>query len=382
MSAPVVSDVIVVGAGIMGSTAAFFLRQRGRSVTLLERGLAGQQASGVNFGNVRRQGRYLSQLPLANRAREIWGRLPELVGEDCEFLARGHLRVCFRPEVVGQFEAYAANAQELGLNLELLTPGQIRERFPYLGHGVLAGSFSPLDGHANPRLVAPAFARAAARLGVAVRENTEVLDIQKHGEDFVVEVAGGQQFRAPVVLVTAGAWAGAMCAAMGEPVDLIARGPTMAVTEPVSYLIEPSLGVSTPVVEETVYLRQITRGNVILGGGTRGPAYPDLKRAYVIPENTMAAMGQFRRLVPGLAKLRIIRVWTGIESYLPDDIPVIGPSVKVPGLYYAFGFCGAGFQIGPGVGDVVAELIDTGRTTTPIEAFSMARFQNVQGAAA
>ena len=66
MSAPVVSDVIVVGAGIMGSTAAFFLRQRGRSVTLLERGLAGQQASGVNFGNVRRQGRYLSQLPLAN----------------------------------------------------------------------------------------------------------------------------------------------------------------------------------------------------------------------------------------------------------------------------------------------------------------------------
>lgn len=381
MSTPVVSDVIVVGAGIMGTTAAYFLRRRGRSVTLIERGLAGQQASGVNFGNVRRQGRYLSQLPLANRAREIWGRLQELVGEDCEFLARGHIRVCFRPEIVGQFESYAQSARELGLDLELLTPRMIRERFPYLGPGVLAGSYAPLDGHANPRLVAPAFARAAARLGADVREYTEVLAIEKHGEDFVVEAAGGQLFRAPVVLVTAGAWAGAMCAAFEEPVDLIARGPTMAVTEPVAYVIEPSIGVSTPVVEETVYLRQITRGNVILGGGTRGPAYPDLKRSYVVPENTLAQLGQFRRLVPGLAKLRIIRVWTGIESYLPDDLPVIGPSVKVPGLFYAFGFCGAGFQIGPGVGDVMAELIDTGGTTTPIDAFSMDRFQSMQAAA-
>lgn len=381
MSAPVVSDVIVVGAGIMGATAAFFLRRRHRSVTLIERGLAGQQASGVNFGNVRRQGRYLSQLPLANRAREIWGRLSELVGEDGEFLARGHIRVCFRPEIVGQFESYAKSARELGLDLELLSPPMLRERFPYLGRDVLAGSYSPHDGHANPRLVTPAFARAAAKLGANVRENTEVLSIEKHGEDFLVEAIGGQQFRAPVVLITTGAWAGSMCAAFGEPVDLIARGPTMAVTEPVRYVIEPSIGVSTPVVEETVYLRQITRGNVILGGGTRGPAYPDLKRSYVVPENTLAQMGQFRRLVPGLAKLRIIRVWTGIESYLPDDIPVIGPSLKVPGLFYAFGFCGAGFQIGPGVGDVMAELIDTGKTTTPIDAFSMARFQTAQAAA-
>lgn len=66
------ADVVIVGGGFMGVAAAFFLRQRGRSVILLERGLVGQQASGVNFGNVRRQGRYLPQLPLANRSREIW----------------------------------------------------------------------------------------------------------------------------------------------------------------------------------------------------------------------------------------------------------------------------------------------------------------------
>ena len=375
MNIHLASDVIVVGGGIMGTSAAFFLRRRNRSVTLIERGLVGQQASGVNFGNVRRQGRCLSQLPLANRSRDIWQRLPELIGEDGEFLASGHVRVCYRPEIVGQFEAYASSARETGLELELLSRKMLLEKFPYFGPDVLAGSYSPLDGHANPRLLTPAFARAAARLGAVIEENTDVLSIQKVGEDFQVETAGGKCYRAPLLLVTAGAWAGALSSQLGEPVPLVVRGPQMAVTEPVGYAIKPAIGVSTPLTEETVYLRQIPRGNVILGGGTRGPAFADIRRAYVEPGNTLAQMGQFRRLIPALARLRIIRVWSGIESYLPDDVPIIGPSARTPGLYYAFGFCGSGFQIGPGVGDVMAELMDTGATSTPIAAFSMQRFQ-------
>ena len=89
------ADVIIIGGGFMGASAAFFLRQRGRSVILIERDLIGQQASGVNFGNVRRQGRFLPQLPLANRSREIWGRLDELIGEDAEFIPTGYLRLCY-----------------------------------------------------------------------------------------------------------------------------------------------------------------------------------------------------------------------------------------------------------------------------------------------
>jgi sarcosine oxidase subunit beta len=88
----------------------------------------------------------------------------------------------------------------------------------------------------------------------------------------------------------------------------------------------------------------------------------------------MGQVRQLRRIAPALGRLRVIRVWSGIESYLPDDLPVIGPSSRVPGLYYAFGFCGHGFQIGPGVGDVMAELIDTGATTTPIAPFHIGRF--------
>ncbi len=371
-----VSDVIVVGGGIMGAAAAFFLRQRGRSVTLLERGLVGQQASGTNFGNVRRQGRALAQLPLANRASAIWQRLPELISDDVEYLQYGHMRVCYRerPDLLTSMEEYAQAARSHGLELEILTGARLGARFPFLGPEVLGASFSPHDGHANPRLVAPAFARAAARAGAAVVERTHIVAVEKSGADFRATSAEGHVFRAPILLITAGAWANALCSQFGEPVPLVSRGPTMSVTEPVPYAIRPSVGVSTPIEEESVYFRQVLRGNVVVGGSTRGA--PDLEscRAYVRPRNTLSQLRQIQRLAPALARLNIIRVWSGIEGYLPDDMPVMGASERVGGLFYAFGFCGAGFQIGPGVGDVMAELIDTGATSTPIEPYRIGRF--------
>jgi sarcosine oxidase subunit beta len=251
---------------------------------------------------------------------------------------------------------------------------RMRARFPFLGPEVGAASYSPLDGHANPRLAAPAFGRAAAKNGAQIFENTEVEAISKQGDDFLVSATDGRLFKAPAMLVAAGAWADKLCLQFDEPVDLVARGPQMGVTEPVPYGLKTVVGVSSPRDEEILYFRQIPRGNIIFGGGGRGPAYPDLRRAYVMPKNTLNQLRQLRRLAPALANLNVIRVWSGIESYMPDDLPVMGPSARVSGLHYAFGFCGHGFQLGPGVGDVMAELIDTGLTTTPIEPFSISRF--------
>ena len=163
----------------------------------------------------------------------------------------------------------------------------------------------------------------------------------------------------------------------GEPVPIAVHGPQMAVTEPTTYGIRPVVGVSSPNIEEVLYFRQVKRGNIVIGGCARGPAYPDVRRAYVLPQNTMLQFRQMHRLAPALAKLNIIRVWSGIEGYMPDDRPVMGASGNVSGLYYAFGFCGHGFQLGPGVGDTMAELIDTGATSTPLEPFDIRRFATV-----
>jgi sarcosine oxidase subunit beta len=368
------ADVIVIGGGIVGTSTAFFLRRRRRSVILIERGLTGQQASGVNFGGVRRQGRALTQLAMANRALDTWRRSKELLGEDVEFLASGHTRVCYHAHDAEYFHRYADEARAYGLDLDVLDGAAMFRRFPFLGREVMAASISPLDGHANPRLAAPAFGRAAARLGARIVENTEVVRVEKEAGGFRVESAAGEVYRAEQVLICAGAWANALSTQLGEPVPLVARGPQMAVTEPVPYVFGASMGVYTSIKEESVYFRQIPRGNIVLGGGPPGPADAATRRAAVLPGNTVQQMAQFRRLVPAVAPLHVIRVWSGVESYLPDSEPVIGPSSKLQGLFYAFGFSGSGFQIGPGVGETLAELIDTGSTPIPLDTFSIGRF--------
>ncbi|QLL10561.1 NAD(P)/FAD-dependent oxidoreductase [Pseudomonas chlororaphis] len=368
------SDVLIVGGGLMGSAAAFFLRQRGQSVTLLERDQIGQYASGVNFGNVRRQGRYLGQLELANRSWALWKRLPELIDDDLEFIASGHMRVCYREDEIAELEAYAAAPEARQLDLKIYRGRELHERFPFLGPDVKGGSYAPHDGHANPRLAAPAFARAAVRGGARIEERTEVAEVQKVGGGFLVGTTDGRQFSAERLLITAGAWGQKLSEQFGEPVPLDTNGPQMAVTEPVPYALPTVIGVYTKIPEEVIYFRQIPRGNIIIGGGYRSK--PDMltRRAQVEPRSILNQIQQMRRLLPGIGNLNIIRVWSGIEGYLPDSLPIMGPSGQVDGLYYAFGFCGHGFQLGPGVGDVMAELIATGSTSTSIEPFSIRRF--------
>lgn len=369
------SDVLIVGGGLMGVTTAFFLRHHhGRSVTLLERELVGRQASGTNFGNVRRQGRALEQIPLANRARAVWGRVQELLGEDLEFAPLGHLRACYTEAQAATLERHAQDVRPLGLELELLSARMLKERYGFFSDEVIAGSLSPVDGHANPRIAGPAFARAARRAGAHLFENKQVRHIEQGGGGFVAHTADGQHYRSAQLLVAAGAWSGPLAAGFGEPVPLIARGPQMGVTEPAPYAIGPSIGVSSPVDYEGLYFRQIARGNIVFGGGLRPLADAAGVRAWVEPDNTLRQMRELRRFMPALANLQLLRVWSGIEGYVGDGRPVIGPSARVPGLHYAFGFNGEGFAISLGVGEAMAELLATGATTTPIDAFSIGRF--------
>lgn len=368
------ADVIIVGAGIMGSASAFFLRRRGLSVLLLERDQVGRFASGTNFGNVRRQGRYLSQVALATRSRGVWGRLPELIGEDLEFIPGGHLRVVYDPSRIAMLHEYAQAPETAALELQVLEGAALHDKFPYLGPEVVAGSYAPHDGHANPRLAAPAFARAAVREGVNLQEGVEITQVTKPDGDFLVQAADGRRYQAPRLLITAGAWGSRLSSQFGEPVPIETHGPQMGVTEPLPYVFREAVGVSSPLVSETIYFRQIPRGNVIFGGCFRTRPDLDTRLARAEPHGLLNQLTQLRRLAPALGRINVIRTWSGVEGYIADDLPIMGPSSQVEGLYYAFGFCGAGFQLGPGVGDTMAELIATGRTDTPLAAFDVARF--------
>ena len=367
-----VTDVAIVGGGIVGSSAALALRRMGLKVVLLERDLCGSRSSGVNYGGVRRQGRPLSQLPLAQRAHEIWGRLPELIGTDGEYVRSGHFKIARSAADMASLERYHAMSQGFDLDLELITGERLRELCPWLGAKAVGGSLCPEDGQANPRLVSPAFARAAERAGALVFERTPVDEVIGDRNGFTLRsrnsAANTLEVHAPLLLNCAGAWAGQLAAQFGEPVPMRSGHPAMAVTEPVPHFMDWSLGVEGG----GIYCRQVARGNLVLGGGS-GLAL-DVDRARSDREAISALADRAIELIPALRDAQLIRTWSGTEGYLPDREPVLGCSRTMPGLIHGFGFAGAGFQIGPAVGEVLAELAREGRSSTLIDAFGIERF--------
>ena len=362
-------DVLIQGGGGAGCSTAMHLAQRGLRVVLLERGLVGSQASGVNYGGVRQQGRHVAELPIAKRSREMWGRLATLIGTDAEFAVTGHLRLARSAEEEAELLAYLEVAQAHDLPLRMVGRNAIHREYPWLSESVVAGSFAPEDGAANPRLLAPALAATARRAGADIREHAEVVAHEHDGALFTLRTKAGDAFAAPVLVNTAGFWGGAVAARFGEAVPVEPIAPNMVVTEPLPYFIEPNLGT----VGGNLYLRQIARGNVVFGGG-RGESDAAVPWSRPLPEVTLATVQRAIALVPALAGAHVIRTWTGIDGRMPDGIPVIGPSRTTPGLFHAFGFSGAGFQLGPAIGAILAELVADGRTDIPLEAFRVDRF--------
>ncbi len=362
------TELAIIGGGGAGCSTALHAAQRGAKVLLLERGLVGSQASGVNYGGVRQQGRHPAELPIAARSRALWGSIGALLDTDCEFDVSGHLKLARSEADERELVAYAEVARGYGLPLELIGRNAIRTRYPFLSDQVVAGSLAPDDGQANPRMLSPAIARAARKAGATIRENAEVVAMRHEGGKFHLRLADGSEIVADRLANTAGYWGAKVAAAFGESVPIAVLAPNMAVTEPLPYFLKSNLGV----VGGSVYARQIPRGNVIFGGG-RGEGDAETLVSRPLPAPMFKAMAELVGLIPRLAGASVIRSWTGMDGEMPDEIPVIGPSHTTPGLVHAFGFSGHGFQLGLAIGAIVAELALDGATETPIAAFDIRR---------
>jgi sarcosine oxidase subunit beta len=362
------ADVIVIGGGIVGCSTALHVARKGQSVILLERDQAGIRASGVNFGGVRQHGRALAEIPLSFRSRAIWAELESLIGTDGEFTVTGHMRLARKEADITILQQHLQAVSEYGLKLEFLDRADLDHRFPWLGPHIIAATHCPSDGQANPRLISPAFAAAARNAGATVIEGAEVIAAERDS-DFRVETRDGRRFEAPLLVNAAGAWADTVASWFGERVTLVPEVPQVMVTEPAPYRFQPVLGV----VGGDLYFRQIPRGNVIFGGG-QGRANAGHTRSKPLPDISAKAAAEAARIVPEIRHLNIIRSWTGVDGDTEDGSPIVGPSATTPGLFHAFGFCGHGFQLGPGVGAVLAELIVDGRSDTDIHGLGIARF--------
>lgn len=368
----IAADTAIIGGGLMGCWTALLLRRRkpAHRVVVLEKGVVGAQASGVNYGNLRIQGRHPGQLPLAVRAAAIWETLPDYFGEDCEFEACGHLYAARDDAAeIAKVEKTAAEAARHGVPTEVLDASGIAARWPWL-KGFRAASWSPSDAVANPRLVTPALARAAREAGAEIIEGARANGAVQRAGRFRITTEDGRSIEAGQLVNAAGAWATDVAGWFAESAPIVPAGPPQFVTDALPRFIRPSV----QAVDGSIIFRQTPQGQVVAAGYPRGPSDPVANRAPVDPRRILAAMGHLLHAVPRLHGARLMRVWSGIEAYLPDMLPIIGPSMTTPGLWHAFGFCGHGFQISPGVGAVLADLLLEGTTPTPLDLFGIARF--------
>lgn len=371
-------DVLVIGGGLHGLSAALHLARRGRRVRVLEKEVAGAHASGFSAGGVRTLGRHPAEVPLALAALDLWHGIAALVGEDCGFQATGQIKVAEDAAELAVLERRVAAMRAQGhAHEELIGPEALRRWLPALAPHCVGGILCRRDGFAEPYRTTLAFRRAALALGAEVVEGARVTALERRGGLWHLRCADGARHAAPVLVNAAGAWAGRVARAAGEDIPLGFNAFMMMLTAPMAPFVAPVVGATG----RPISFKQSASGQVMIGGGHKGVADLSTGRVTLDVERLAFSARTALELFPILAETRMVHAWAGIEGVLPDDIPVIGRSAVAEGLVHAFGFCGHGFAIAPLIGGIVADLALSGGTSHPIAAFAPDRFGRVAAGA-
>ena len=352
-----IADVAIVGAGIVGAAVARELAVRGVAVTLLDRGALSSGTTGLGEGNVLASDKPAGpELDLTLAGLELYAELETRLGDEARIRRKGALIV--HPEAATWAAEPARVAAAAVPGARLLEPDAIRAMEPALTGPVHGASFFPGDLQCDPRAIARALAREAEGAGATVRTDCAVAAVAGDG----VRLGSGERVAAGAVVIAAGPWSAALAEAAGvrlplEPrkgqlVRLGAPAPGLVRHKVVdgSYLASvgsPDAGLQLSTVVETTFA-----GDVLVGSSRERRGFDTA----VDPAVSAALVERAARLFPVLQTLPLRAAWAGLRPWLPDHLPAIGPSRRVPGVWLATGHEGAGVALGPVTGRLVAQL--------------------------
>ena len=372
------ADTLIIGAGVNGCAAAYYLAKAGVDVIVLDADTCiGNGGSSRNGGGVRQSGRDARELPYVMWGiRELWPNLSQELGTDIEYCQGGNLRLGKTEAHLQTLKRLADNACSAGLDVRMISGEEARSINPYLSHEVLGASWCPTDGHADPLKTTLAYYRRARESGAQFYTGTRVTGLRKtHGILREVLTADGTVFAADKVIVAAGYASRSLLNTVGVDIPLELKVGETLVTEAEPPLFEQMLGTAAA----DFYGHQTKHGSFIFGGS---PGY-DLfnhhdESALSCPPATSlhapylsrAIMGYF----PALAGAKIVRAWGGWMDICADGVPVVGPVDEVPGLILACGFSGHGFGSAPAIGKLLAELAQEQPLSVDLSALRYDRF--------
>lgn len=380
-----VADVVIIGGGINGCAAAYYLAKQGvTNVIVLEASKSiGHGGSSRNGGGVRQSGRDVRELPYAMYGiKHIWPTLSEELGVDCEYTQKGNLRMGKTEEHLKKLQTLASNAQSVGLDVRMVDQKEARELCPVLSDEVIGASWCPTDGHANPLTTTLGFYKRALELGVRFYTNAPVKSLQKiKGKVRRVILNDGTVFEGETIILAAAYESRAIARTIGIDVPMTRLIDEALVTEMQPYMTDIMFGCATA----DFYGHQTKHGSFVFGSDCGfepfeemvNPSTNEMDPSYMTT-NAMTLSASCRAIqsyIPALADAKVVRSWCGWLDEAFDGVPFISPVDEAPGLILACGFTGHGFGTGPVVGLMLSQMVQGLDTVVDISALSYNRFQ-------
>lgn len=419
MSQPASADVVVIGGGIAGVTAALFLARRGLSVVLVEKGrIAGEQSS-RNWGWIRKQGRDPVELPLMIESARAWEALAGELDEPIGFSRSGTTYLALDEAELAQRADWLRSAEGYQLDTRLLSPAETDALLGRDDRRFAGALHTPSDMTAEPALAVPALARLAAANGVTVLERTAARTVERKAGRIAAVVTEHGEISCEAAVLAGGAWSrtflenmdvyipqlavratalrtteaplihpgglGATGASLRRRID---GGYTIGRTNAAGFDLVPAafrhLRAFLPILRKRWSMLKVRAGRSYFGplGSARwsGDGSSPFERARVLdpaPDGALCAdlLATAKRLHPALGPVAVAEAWGGMIDVTPDELPIIDAAPGTPGLWLATGLSGHGFGVGPGVGRLVAELVTERAPVVDPAPFRLARFR-------
>lgn len=381
------ADVLVIGGGVAGASAAMQLAFRGRRVIVLERLLLGSGSTGRAAGLLGQLRSTQAATQLLKDGLDVVRELERRTGSEI-FVQTGSLRVAATAERAAEIRDHVALGKRVGLTVEHLDQREVARLLPYMRSDDLVDAcYCPTDGHLQPAELLAAYVQVAREYGVVFETQSPVERIHVANGRVTGLRAAGREYSAPVVLNSTGPWSYLVAELGASRLPTAAIGHYYLTTMPVAEMIVERRSPAVRDRGNLIYSRP-EGGGLIVGTYEADPVEYDMERlpddfdmsqmrARRDERNVAQLIAAASRRFPFINERTPMRITTGIMTFTPDGQPLCGRAAEIEGLYHCAGFCGHGIVQSPSIGVVMAELIAEGRTRYDIAQIEADRFFDV-----
>jgi len=372
---PRTADIVIIGAGAVGSSIAYHLARRGAgNVVVLEREMVGSGSTSKAAGGIRVQFGTRVEVEFSLRSIEFFKRFEDEMGVPCDYRQEGYLILLFDEADLARYRKNVALQTSLGAEVRIVKPAEARAIVPELRvDDIMAAAWGPMDGYASPNDVVQAYANQARARGVQILEGTPATAIELSGDRVTAVLTPEGRIETPLVVNAAGPQAPLIGRMVGLEVPVDPRRRHIFVTDEFAGVRHPM-----PLVidrKSGFYCRSEQR-QVLMSAGDVGTTteFSASVDWSMLGETVDKAV----RRIPALEGASIRHAWAGLRPLTPDEHAILDWAPDLRGLYLAVGFCGHGFQHSPATGQVVAEILTGAPPSIDITDLALSRFARPQ----